>query len=149
MRPVRQQRDTNDGFQPLGGGRRGRGKSWPRRSLAACLALTAAAWGQVGGREAGPGTNPYAGAGLYELPGAPAAEDPWIVEVGFELEGLKENDVRLQVSHEPVPSLRMGETSLVGFVRMGGGRHFVELTQPPADPQRRTRRFWYTRVLRL
>lgn len=96
----------------------------------------------------GPGS-PYAAAGLFELPGPATPEHPWIVEVGFELEGLRENQIRLQVNHKPVPALRFGETALLGFVRVGGGRHFVEITQPPADPRRRTRRFWYTRLLRL
>jgi len=97
----------------------------------------------------GPGSSPYAGAGLYELPGAADVEHPWLVEVGFELEGLKEEQIRLQVNHEPVPGIRLSDTSMLGFVRMGGGRHFVEITQPPADPQHRTRRFWYTRIMRL
>lgn len=97
----------------------------------------------------GPGSSPYAGAGLYELPGPADAEHPWLVEVGFELAGLKNDQIRLQVNHEPAPGIRLGDTALLGFVRMGGGRHFVEITQPPADPQHRTRRFWYTRVMRL
>lgn len=51
--------------------------------------------------------------------------------------------------HRPVPSFRLRETGLLAFVNVGGGKHFVELTQPPADPARRTRKFWYTRLLRL
>lgn len=97
----------------------------------------------------GPGSSPYAGAGLYDMPGDPKTPHPWIVEVGFELEGLKADQIRLQVNHAPVPSFRLRETSLLSFVNLGGGKHFVELTQPPADPTRRTRKFWYTRVLRL
>jgi hypothetical protein len=97
----------------------------------------------------GTGTSPYAAAGLYDFPGPEKTDHPWIVEVGFELAGLKEGQVRLQVNHEAVPALQLGENELVGFVRVGGGRHFVEITQPPADTQHRTRRFWYTRVMRL
>ena len=92
---------------------------------------------------------PFAAAGLYEFPGPEKADHPWIVGVGFELAGLKDDQIRLQVNHEPIPALRLGENELVGFVRVGGGRHFVEITQPPADPQHRTRRFWYTRAMRL
>jgi hypothetical protein len=99
--------------------------------------------------QTGPGANPYAAAGLYDVPGAPDGDHPWIVEVGFDLAGLKEGDIKLQVGHEPVPSARLGDTSIVGFARMGGGKHFVEITQPPADPAHKTRRFWYTRFMRL
>jgi hypothetical protein len=97
----------------------------------------------------GPGPSPYAGAGLYDLPGAEGADHPWLMEVGFELEGLKSDQVRLQVNHQQVPTIRLGDTALVGLARLDGGKHFVEITQPPADPQRKTRRFWYTRALRL
>lgn len=97
----------------------------------------------------GPGPSPYAGAGLYEMPGAEGADHPWLMEVGFELDGLKPDQVRLQVNHQPVPTIRLGDTALLGLARLDGGKHFVEITQPPADPQRRTRRFWYTRALRL
>lgn len=97
----------------------------------------------------GPGPSPYAGVGLYDLPGAEGADHPWLMEIGFELQGLKPEQVRLQVNHQPVPTIRIGETALVGLTRLDGGKHFVEITQPPADPQRKTRRFWYTRALRL
>ncbi len=97
----------------------------------------------------GPGPSPYAAAGLYEMPGEANTEHPWIVEVGMELSGLKEGDVSLQVNHEPVPAIRLGETGLVGFVKLPGGRHFVEITQSPPDPKKKTRRFWYTRAMRL
>jgi hypothetical protein len=96
----------------------------------------------------GPGTSKYAAAGLYDLPGAPDAEHPWIVEVGFEVTGLKDQ-VKLQVNHEPIPFAKLGDTALIGLVVMGGGRHFVEITQPPADPAYKTRNFYYTRILRL
>jgi hypothetical protein len=33
----------------------------------------------------GPGPSPYAGAGLYDMPGTEGADHPWIMEVGFEL----------------------------------------------------------------
>lgn len=97
----------------------------------------------------GPGSGQYAAAGLYDLPGAADAEHPWIAEVGFEMTDMKSDQIRLQVNHEPIPAARLGDTTLLGFVNVNGGKHFVEITQPPADPAHRTRRFWYTRMMRL
>jgi hypothetical protein len=97
----------------------------------------------------GPGPSPYAGVGLYDLPGVEGTEHPWLMEIGFEIDGLKADQIKLQINHQPVPAIRIGDNAMVGLVRLDGGKHFVEITQPPTDPQRKTRRFWYTRALRL
>src|SRR5687767_14255056 len=68
----------------------------------------------------GPGPSPYAGVGLYDLPGAEGTDHPWLMEIGFELDGLKPDQVRLQVNHQPVPTIRIGESSLVGLTRLDG-----------------------------
>ena len=97
----------------------------------------------------GKGDQKYAIAALYDLPGAPDEQSPYVAEIGFEYDGMKPGDVQLQAQHQPLPAVRLGPTSMLAFVSLGGGRHFIELTRPPADPKRRTRRFYYARILRL
>ncbi|MBI3875578.1 MAG: hypothetical protein HY300_06385 [Verrucomicrobia bacterium] len=91
----------------------------------------------------------YSAVALLELPKSDKPE-PWLVEARYDSSGDDGGKTQLALGHKQIESAEHGDdTGRTAFVLVPGGKFFIELTRPQADPKKPVRRFWYFRMMKL